>query len=43
MTTLEKQADGTYKRVPVDTATLIASKEELLIKIYEEIKTLKGE
>ena len=43
MTTLEKQTDGTYKRVPVDTAILIASKEELLIKIYEEIKTLKGE
>jgi hypothetical protein len=46
MTELQQQADGTWKRVPVSIDSLIASKEELLLKVYSEIqelKALKGE
>lgn len=40
-TKLVKNADGTFSRVPRDVNEIIASKEEQLLKIYEEIKTLK--
>ena len=42
-TILEKQADGTYKRVPntVTVENVIADKEEKLLEIYAEIEKLK--
>jgi hypothetical protein len=41
-TKIEKQADGSYKRVPADMTQMIADKEARLLAMYEELEALKA-